>query len=94
MKPSEFMDEMLKKKKMTANWAYWDLRPKAEEPSEDAVSASNNPEDEHESICLACALGELQAANKELFKSNENLQAEVWELKQSIDFLSRILTGK
>ena len=56
MKPSEFMDEMINKRKMTANWAYWDLRPKAdEEPSEDAVSASNAPEDEHESLPSLCS---------------------------------------
>ena len=41
-------------------------------------------EEEHESICLHCMLLEMQ-------QSNENLAAEVYELKGAIDTLLKVI---
>ena len=51
-------------------------------------------EDEDDSICLHCAITELQENQAKLLESNANLAAEVWELKGTIEFLIKIIQGK
>ena len=43
---------------------------------------------------LQASIAELLQSNKELKESNENLAAEVWDLKSNMDFLIKSLFGK
>lgn len=43
---------------------------------------------------LKASIAELLKSNKELKESNENLAAEVWDLKSNMDFLIKALFGK
>ena len=91
MKPYEFMDKMYDQRQMTASWAFWDLEAPTQ-ADEDASripsrSASEGPEDEHGDVCIHCEIKALQ-------ESNENLAAEVYELKTTVEHLIRMLGGK
>lgn len=91
MKPYDFMDEMMSKKQMTASWAFWNLdAPNAadEEASQiPSLSVSEEPKDDHEDVCIFCELKGLQ-------EGYENLSAEVYDLRNSIDHLIKMLGGK
>ena len=51
-------------------------------------------EDQDDSICLHCVITELQETQAKLLESNENLAAEVWSLKGTVEFLIQIIQGK
>ena len=85
------MDKMYYQRQMTANWAFWDLEAptQADEEASQIPSrgVSKQPEDEHGDACIFCEIKALQ-------ESNENLAAEVYELKTTLEHLVRMLGGK
>ena len=60
------------------------------------IKAIPQPEEDQldDSICLHCAITELQEAQNKLLQSNEDLATEVWALKGTIDFMLKIIQGK
>ena len=76
---------------MTASWAFWDLEEPTEADIEDSqipsLSVPEEPRHDSEGVCIHCQINQLVEAQ-------ETLSADVWELKQSIEFLSKIIGGK
>ena len=85
------MDQKLDQAKYTGNWAFWDLEPPTiddEEASRIPVrTASDQPEDEREDVCIFCEIKSLQ-------ESSENLSAEIYDLTNTVEHLIRMLGGK
>ena len=85
------MDQKLDQASYTGNWVFWDLEPPTiddEEASRIPVrSVSEQPEDEHGDVCVFCEMKALQ-------ETNENLSAEIYDLKNTVEHLIRILGGK
>ena len=75
----------------TKSWTYWDVKSPAKADSEAAQIPSQNvsssPEDAHEDICLSCAF-------KQLREDSENMQAEIYDLRNSVQHLIKMLGGK
>ena len=90
MKPYDFIDKAMTEK-MTMKWDWWALKEPTQEDVEasrmPSESASEAPEDDHESICLACAFNQLH-------DDYENVQAEISELRNAVEHLTRMLGGK
>ena len=61
-------------------------------PSVD-LDATQDPHDD-DSICLHCAIADLQQSNAELRTSSEDLASEVYALKGAVEHLIRMLGGK
>lgn len=90
MKPNEFIDTMFEDH-MTMKWDWWALKAPTEEDVEasrmPSESVSDAPENDHEGVCLACAFNQLH-------EDNENLAAEIYELKNTVQHLINMLGGK
>ena len=77
--------------KTTSSWTFWPMGT----PTDEDVEASRMPseiaseeaKDDHESICLACAF-------KQLREDSENMQAEMFDLKNQVQHLIKMLGGK
>ena len=90
MLPEQFIEEAMSEQ-MTMRWGFWGIKP----PTDEDVEASRMPseiaseevKDDHESICLACAF-------KQLREDSENMQAEMFDLKNQVQHLIKILGGK
>ena len=85
------MDRIMDQSITTKSWTFWNIEPptKADEEASQipSQSVSNAPEDAHESICLACAF-------KQLREDSENMQAELYDLRNSVQHLIQMLGGK
>ena len=81
--------------KTTASWTFWDLESPSDKEINDAsissrepiVSVSKADETDHEGICLACAF-------KQLLEAQENTAAEMYDLRNQVSHLVRMLGGK
>ena len=51
-------------------------------------------EDQDNSVCLHCVITDLQETQAKLLESTENLASEIWTLKGTVDFLTKIIQGK
>ena len=84
--------------KMTSSWAFWNIEPPTEADEEDTRipirTVSDAPQDEHDYVCIHCLLNDVVEANKGLKEANENLAADLYELKGSVEFLIKMLGGK
>ena len=91
MKPSDFIDQMMEQKQMTASWAFWDLEAPTEADIEDSKIPSRSPSEGSKR-----ASGDIATPTQmqQVVEAQEALSADVWELKQSIDFLTKIIAGK
>ena len=78
-------------KQMTASWAFWDLEAPTKADIEDSQIPSRDAPDSPKGAAGSTAL---EAEAKRLTEDNENLSAEIWELKSSIEFLTQVITGK
>ena len=91
MKSNEFIDKIYDQRQMTASWAFWNMEALTDDDVEasrmPSRSVSETPKDSYEDICISCAF-------KQLREDNENLQAEVYDLKNSVQHLINMLGGK
>lgn len=96
--PSEFMDKKLSTAFTTSGWTFWNIEPPTPEDIEDSEIpirvVSEAPEDEHDDECIHCQLKAVTEAHKVLAEVNENLAAELFEIKGSLQFLIKMLGGK
>ena len=91
MKPSEFIDSKISTAFTTSGWTFWDIKA----PTQEDIEASHIPirtvseasEDEHEDECIHCQL-------KAVIEADENLSAELYEIKGTLEFLIKMLGGK
>jgi hypothetical protein len=89
--PSDFMDRKLNDVKMTSSWAFWNIEPPTEEDEIitriPIVSISEASKDASESVSI-------QSQLKAVIEANENLAAEIYEVKGTLEFLIKMLGGK
>lgn len=85
------MDEKLSTAFTTSGWTFWDIKSPTKEDEEisqiPSLTVSDAPQDEHDDVCIHCLL-------KEVVEANENLSAELYEIKGTLEFLIKMLGGK
>ena len=89
--PSELMDSMLEQSTVTAGWTFWDLEPPTSADIEDSQIPTRSVSDAGEKPPEGVSLNDEVVALK---KSNEDLSAEIYDLKNTVEHLVRMLGGK